>query len=280
VARDDRFTDLNRRFSEVEKGVRDSAGQLPPLAESIKALKSASGHTDTPWSRAGFLALVGICVTAILYAVSDMRLNSEFRGATTAKLSSLEADFRELRAVQSSAKVIKEISALDRTEFAKNLPALREAMGQPASAAAAQPATLRDVAVRLRTVGEATADYWPTVLRFIQFASAGLSANAPPPGTKATVIISGKVRSVNVGPGGPPGFENCVAELDGGDLEATYFKNCRIRFTQNSVRLLNVSFINCVFEMPDTADPTPYLKRASQILLASDLKNVSIRDLA
>jgi hypothetical protein len=271
VPRDDRFTDLDRRLSEVDKGVRDIAGQLPSLAEGVKALKSASGRTDTPWSRAGSLALVGICVTAIIFAVSEASRNSEFRGEARAELSNLQADVRELRAVQSSAKIIKEISTLDRAQFARNLPALRKAMEQPASAAAAQPATLRDVAAKLKVVDEATADYWPTVLRFIQFASAGLSANVPPPGAKANVIIGQNRGFVNLGP-----FKNCVAELDGGDLGPTRFENCRVRFTQNPIRFLNVSFINCVFEMPDTASPTPYLKRASQLLLASDLKNVSI----
>jgi hypothetical protein len=279
VARDDRFTDLDRRLSGVEKGVRDIAEQLPPLAESVKELKSASDRANSRiggWPK-NWAAVIGIggCFLALL-AIAVNAIFSDFAGLRS-DLSDLRADVRELRAVQSSAKVIKEISVLKHAEFARNLPALRRAMEQPASAAAAQPAALRNVAAKLKTTDEATADYWPTVLRFIQFASSGLSANVPPPGTKANVIVRGKLSSVNVGSGGPPGFENCVAELDGGDLEAVYFKNCRVRFTQNPVRFVNVSFINCVFEMPDTASPTPYLKRASQLLLASGLQNVSIK---
>lgn len=270
VARDERFGDLDRR---------------------LKALESASGHADSrigrwlkSWGALSFvggcfLALFSIALTAAIYAVSDMGENREFRGSAKSEfsgirseLSNLQADVRELRAAQSSAKIIKEISSLDHAEFARNLPALRKAMEQPASAVAAQPAALRDVAAKLKTTDEATADYWPTVLRFIQFASAGLSPNVPPPGTKANIIIGRNRGFVNLGP-----FKNCVAELDGGDLGPTRFENCRIRFTQNPVRFLNVSFVNCVFEMPDTASPTPYLKRASQFLLASDLQNVSIK---
>ena len=300
VARDDRLGDLDRRLREVDKGVRDIAGQLAPLAESVKALECVSGHTNTPWSRigrwvkdwgalsaicTGSLALVAISVTAIIFAVSQAGENREFRGSARSEfsslrlqLSNLQADVRELRAVQSSAKIIKEISALDRAQFARNLPALRKAMEQPASAVAAQPATLRDVAAKLKTTDETAADYWPTVLRFVQFASAGLSANVPPPGTKANIISSGgKMLSKNVVNGNRSRIENTVVQFDGGDVEETVFENCRIRFTQNPVRFLNVSFVNCVFEMPDIASPTPYLKRASQLLLASDLQNVSIK---
>jgi len=41
----------------------------------------------------------------------------------------------------------------------------------------------------------------------------------------------------------------------------------------------NVLFINCLFEMPVTATPTPYLKRAAKELLVADLKRVSITSL-
>ena len=67
--------------------------------------------------------------------------------------------------------------------------------------------------------------------------------------------------------------------LDGGDIPGSRFENCRIIFTQNPVKMKDVKFINCVFEMPVTDAPSPYLKSTSQFLLASDLSSVEIPSL-
>lgn len=160
---------------------------------------------------------------------------------------------------------------MDTKEVAANLPALQKIIEQPAAAFAPQPSTLREVAGKLRLVNEATPDYWPTVLRFIQFASTGTSPSVPPAGTPANVKIGH-----NTGFGFQSSYKNCVAELDGGELGPSTFENCRVRFTENPVRFLNVRFVNCVFEMPDTGTPSPYLKRAAQVILASNLQDVFI----
>lgn len=173
--------------------------------------------------------------------------------------NSLEASLLAIRAPQDPQKVLQELGALQPKQLSGALLALQRITEKPITEFAPQPSTLRDVAAKLKLVNEATPDYWPTVLRFIQFASAGLSPNVPPPGTAATITIVGFVTL--------PEFKNCVAVLDGGDVGPTRFENRRVRFTQDPVHFLNVTFVNCVFEMPDTASPRPYLKRASQILL-------------
>jgi hypothetical protein len=67
-----------------------------------------------------------------------------------------------------------------------------------------------------------------------------------------------------------------VVLLDGGELVNTRFENSRIIFTQDPVHLKNVTFVDCVFEMPITDTPSEPLKRESQQLLASDLRSVSL----
>ena len=187
------------------------------------------------------------------------------------RLDDIQGSLLTLRAAQSPQKVLQELGALQPRQLSKALSALQKITDQSASAVAPQPSTLRDVAGKLQLVNEATPDYWTTVQRFIRFASAGLSPDVPPPGTQTNLRISNNVGAIALGV-----QKNCVVELDGGDVGPVRFENCRVRFTQNPVRFLNVTFVNCVFEMPDTASPSPYLKRASQILLASDLRSFSI----
>jgi hypothetical protein len=58
--------------------------------------------------------------------------------------------------------------------------------------------------------------------------------------------------------------------LEDGYLENGEFTNCRIIFTQNPARLKNIIFRDCVFEIPTTDPPSPYIRKVSQILLSSN----------
>ncbi len=214
----------------------------------------------------------GVAVGLLIFGLTQWQNYTEFRVHTGDRLDQIESYLLTKRAAEVPHQVLQELGALQPKQFSAALPALQKITEQPFATVAPQPATLREVADKLKLVNEATPDYWSTVLQFIRFASAGLSPNVPPPGTAANVTLSH-----NTGSPGPLGFKNCVAELDGGDVGPARFENCRVRFTQNPVRFLDVSFVNCVFEMPETTTPTPYLKRASQLLLASNLQNVSIR---
>jgi hypothetical protein len=237
----------------------------------------AAGGWNTCVVIGAFVTLLGITVASIYRAVADVSEEAKFRTHTEDRLGNIETQLLELRASQSPKAVLKQINELDPKTFAKALPALRKVAEQPVSEVAPNEATLHQIATQLRNTSETTPDYWSTVLRFIQFATAGFSPNAPPPGPPQSVLS-------NVFANGPTAlvlrtYSNEVVLLEGGELWNARFENCRIIFTQNPVRMHNFTFINCVFEMPITDTPSPYLKSASQLLLASNLRSVKIPSL-
>jgi len=170
---------------------------------------------------------------------------------------------------------LKQISSLEQKTFEQSLPQLRQAMEQASHQAVADQQTLTAIAGKLRQTSESTPQYWPTVLHFIPFASSTMAPKAPPPGQQPRVLSDilsvGLMRGIRE--------EGKTILLDDGYLGNGEFTNCRIIFTQNPVRLTNAVFRVCVFEIPTTDPPSPYIKKVSQILLSSNLSSVSIATL-
>lgn len=180
----------------------------------------------------------------------------------------------ESLAQTSPQKAWSEIASANPRILSKSLPALQTVVSQPTSEIRPAPESVFTLAQKLRRIPESSTDYWPTVLRFIQFASAGVNTtNIPPPGSPQIVISN--VTCVNM--------THCIVAsgrrilLDGGSIPNSQFVNCRIIFTQNPVNMKGTVFINCVFEMPIVSQPGPYLRDASRLLLASDFQNITIR---
>jgi hypothetical protein len=167
---------------------------------------------------------------------------------------------------------LEQISSLDQKTFERSLPQLQQAMGQPSHPVAADQETLTAIAGKLRQTGESAPGYWPTVLRFIQFASSATAPKAPPPGQRpeilSEILSRGLMRGIRVA--------GITMLLDDGNLGNGEFTNCRVIFTQNAVQLRNATFKNCVFELPVTDTPSPFIRKTSQLLLGSNLGSVSI----
>lgn len=126
------------------------------------------------------LTLLGLLITVSIFAGYGIKEQAKFQQKTEDRLSTIEANLLTLRAGQNPKKVLGELAAFDVKQLTKNLPALRELSEQPVKQVLPNPSALRNVSETLAKVSDATDDYWPTVLRFIQFASAGMSNNAPP----------------------------------------------------------------------------------------------------
>jgi len=203
-----------------------------------------------------------ICAAGIAMAFHAARIGSPMGNpVTTAKV---EANRRTL--------TLQQISHLDQNGFEQSLPQLRQAMEHPDPKAVADAETLEAIAGKLRRAGESTPDYWPTVLRFIPFASSRMAKSAPPPGQQPRVLSD--ILSVGLMRGIREVDKTIL--LDDGYLGNGEFTNCRIIFTPNPVRLTNAHFKNCVFELPTMDPPNTYLRKVSHILLSSDLCSVSI----
>ena len=123
----------------------------------------------------------------------------------------------------------------------------------------------------LQQTPDSSPDYWPAVLQFISVATAGLSPEVPARNDDHYdfKIVGAKDTSI-------VGESHKVILLDGGSLVNSRIYNSRIVFTENPVKMTNVMFINCAFEIPVTTKPSPFLKRATQLLLAQDLKSIQI----
>jgi len=191
-----------------------------------------------------------------------------------AHLAEIDAKLEKLLVRGFPGKTFQEINTLDRKDFARALLQLSGLLLKPQAHENVAPAVLRGIAQKLQNTDPTVPDYWPTALRFIQFATSGLSPDVPPPGSPVYLRVGAGAFDLSVH------VSHVVVKLDGGgSLKDSTFSNSRIIFTDRPVGLKNVTFINCVFEMPDLKEPNLYLEKATQTILASDLKSVSFQAL-
>lgn len=166
------------------------------------------------------------------------------------------------------------IGRLDQQSFNSSLPRLRQLLEQTDPSIWTGDATRSAITQKLRQTPESVPEYWPTMLRFLEFASANMALKAPTnePHKKLSEILSvGIMRGVRE-------YDQIIV-FDQGYLENGEFTNCRIVFTPQPVQMRGVSFKVCAFEFPATDAPNLYLKKLARILLASDLTSVAIANL-
>lgn len=225
-------------------------------------------------------SIPGIALAAIIglltLVLPEWKQYTEFRVRSEDRLESIEAKLLNLAPSASARTTLGEIQTLQPNALAIALPALRQVSRETAEASGADQATIAGIGRNLRRVSQYTPGYWPTVMQYIGFASAGISSGAVPAETApVNVHLSNNHGFMPLGP-----FRNCVALLDGGDVGPATFQNCRVRFTDNPVRMRGVVFISCVFEFPETDDPSPFLKHiGGRILEAGVQSPISISDL-
>jgi len=189
------------------------------------------------------------------------------------RLDDIWSSVLTLRAAQAPRKVLQELGALQPKQLSSALPALQKITEQPVAEVDPQPATLQEVAGKLRLVDETAPDYWPTVLRFIQFASAGMSPDAPPAGIPNLIVTNSVIRPWKGAFGNMTGK---VIVLDGDQIEDGTFEKCRIVFTGTPTTMRRITFINCIFEFPRQNQPTRYLMGIGRALLASGIQRAFI----
>lgn len=216
------------------------------------------------------IALIGIIVTLGIFAFDHIEVSARFQQKTNDRLANIESSLRSIQAAETSQE-LRRVSQLPAGEFASALPELKTLTASHVSPGTLNRETIQAVAQKLGQIPETSAEYWPTVLQFIRFASAGVVlAGVPPP--DAFPFISSSV-SINLT---RDRFKNVKLVLNGGTLTRDIFYRCRVVFTNTPVKMYNVKFIDCVFEMPIDSNPSPYIKHASQQLIASDSQSVTI----
>lgn len=214
------------------------------------------------------VSLLALAGAAWYQAFARIKEDTAFQTKTEDRLTAIEATLRETKASSDPKKVLQELATLDKPQLTANLPAVRRVSEQPIESVKPAPQLLKTVAANLSKVDENSEGYWPAVLKFISFASAGLANNAPPPGSPVNGELSNDIGLGNM----PPGRVYRLA----GKIENITFTNSRIVFTDEPVYFRNVHFIGCAFDMPDLSNPPTYLKATGQELLASGLTSATL----
>ena len=198
----------------------------------------------------------------------DLRVGKIIDDRVGVQLADLSKQVAEIEGELKRMSLNRLVSA-DQETFAASLPELKRAMAQPVSYVSRN--TLETLAEKLRKTPESSPAYWPTVLQFLQFASSGIPG-VPPHGSMLLASSTGG-STLNFGSQVLTGVSILV---DGGNLIGGKFVRSRIILTDNPVHMENVTFIDCLFELPAVATPNPSLKNFAQVLLASNLKAVTV----
>jgi hypothetical protein len=220
--------------------------------------------TNPRWHPLRLLKDYGVVGAAITVAVMLVMQNGQFRGSTEERLRHLEEGQKDLNGkvdlllrAQPQQRVLNELYKLDEPAFVKSLATLQAVTDQ--QPVDIEPEIVTSLAQKLSATRTTAPGYWPAVLQFLRFASAKNAPDAPPPGP-STLWSNNSTRG--------EAFKGSRITLDGGVLEDVVFEHCRITLTNNPVKMRNVRFINCVFELPVTASPSKFLMLASKQLLA------------
>ena len=174
----------------------------PPHKDDINS-KLSELTTDLSWvKKSGWTILVFYAVVFAglikWYLPKELdQLRETVKGDTSgtihqldSRISTIEVQLNTLIGFQKEA-LLKSIASQSPKFFAASLPVLQKVIEHPPSEQFKPDApTLLDIAASLRDASENIPDYWPTVLQFLQFASAGMSPDVPPPG-KPTSSASG-----------------------------------------------------------------------------------------
>ena len=211
------------------------------------------------WSLVGavitvFVALVGIVVTLIIFSVSGSRTEAEFRGKTGQRLDTIEG---RLTGIEGVLKVLQAqtTAAKFSTASPQELKSHRIELALAKSALASAPRNVPS--------------FWPISFQIIELVSQSTSGIQPSAAKEGVLDnVSGLRPPIVVYPAGSRLLlKNQIAD--------SVFQNVVIRFDP-SVRLVNVTFINCVFILPSDPNPPQNIQKIGEVLLASDLSRITI----
>jgi hypothetical protein len=268
---------LSAEIEELEPmGYKDDLRDLQGRIDEISKRLPTSPAQVTRWQKASPIIAAGALVFAA-FAFWSNHSAGDLKNLVTIEVGSqLKDPLRRLGETESDVRAIKEYLALGgfhaflnlpKSQSEKDLPQLRRSLELAGSTRVSVPAaTIEQVRLRLADMNPASPDYWPTVVRFLQVATAGFSPKAPPSGqphlTIAQLTATGTVSG------------QTIELADGIRLENITFVNCRIIFTANPIEFHNVRFVDSAIDF-NASGITPYIQRASKVLLSSDLRSVS-----
>jgi hypothetical protein len=287
----ERFEAIEKHSDQTDIRLDGIDARLENIDRSL-GIRSANSESHSFWPKtlAGWSTVVGAAITIIavicgatLYLgrlMVDGRIRT-FTDPLTVQVGQMNVSTKEIQDTLNEWKpfmapeILKHSSSLKPEEFEKSLGRVNKALQAVSAANAKIPSEAVPALAQkfLQVPPESSSEYWPTVLRFVQLASLSVvsSKDVPPPGptnvTIRNIQASGPVFGI---------IAHKIVELDGGSLTDERFENDRIIFTEHPVEMRNVTFVNCIFEMPEIANPGPYLQNAARQLMTSNLSSVTL----
>jgi hypothetical protein len=199
-----------------------SLRELGPLAASIAVV----------------LTLLGITLTSVYQAVSNVREETTFRTRTGDRLDSIEGTLKLMQAQAAAARY----SALPPQELKTHRD------------------ELQTVVKNLATVPRDAPNFWPTSFQMISLLSQS-SSDVEPTNNKE-LEFNNSSGPVDITPGSRVFLSGLITNM--------VFKDEVVRFDP-SVRLSNVTFYNCVFIFPAIQTPARPLEEIVDALLSGNL---------
>jgi len=205
------------------------------------------------------LALIALVITLGIFSANKISQESEFRGTTTEqlktvnlRLSGIENTLGFLRA----QTVAQKYSTIPVPELKKHRDEL---------------ATARKT---LSSIPPDTPNYWPVSFQMITLLSQAQALSILETVGRKPVSEMSDVSRINA----PPAIAFVVRETNvvlKNLIQGVTFENSVIHFDP-SVRLVNDTFVNCVFVFPMEENPSKPLQQIGKTLLAADLSKVTL----
>ena len=167
---------------------------------------------------------------------------------------------------------LQKFAGMNQETFAASLPELYSDI-RTVSLKQAKPndETFRAIATKLRQTNQNSPEYWPTVLRFLELATARNSSQVPP-STAGIYVRSEGSRNLSL-----QGISDKRIVLNGGSLINSTFVRCRIQFVGTPTELQNVLVVDSVVEFQGIPENPPEpIKRIAETILASDFSRIKL----
>jgi len=243
----------NDDWAAINKAIAEAIAPLRPRGWR-KAL-----HLLREWSVLGvtatiIVALLTLAAAAFYQATARIEKETKFQVETTTTLGQID---KTLAGLQTSISFLQaQIAASKYSAISK-----KELKSYKTE--------LQNIKANLAKTPKDIPNFWPTSFQIITLLSQAMW-QLETIGTKPLSIYDNfAIR------GGAPALISGINVLLKNQIEGLSLENSVIHFDP-SVKLVNVSFRNCVFIFPAETQPSQPLQRIGEALLASDLTNVKI----
>jgi len=296
---------INTRLDEVEKAVEQFKKR--EKAWSSIAYEWVINHKGTSLILSLVLSAVGIYGGAQYKYHLDHQndgtiriVDDEIKNKVTPTLNDVDHGVRDVQTRLNTLQPLIEdlirhemdkAAALTKNDLEKSLPLVHDVISVARSQnLPIDPAVIRTLGAKLSDVNTGTPGYWPVTSELISYRSALISGLQGWEYFRPCGLNDANRMIAHwIGKNGEPvsakilskSDADCFEELDGKRISHWTCTHCVVKYSGGPVSFDDVKFENClfVFSLPADKAPSDNGQQLNKLLLASDLKSVSIKSL-